>query len=266
MEFQNSAVRVVIGGADGLNMRVPHLHREYELYYLLEGERLFFIRNVVHRIGPGSLALLDGEELHRVFSPADMPHRRMVIFFQKNAVTDPKLQQMFQSGSCLPLSRAERTAFEQLIERLVGEMEGKQIMCNDAVEALLKLLLVAAYRAYLTPHTPLQYGGSIVSEAVAYINAHYAQPLSLPVLCAQLHISVSHFTSIFKLSTGFTFVEYLNHVRIQRAANLLANARIHISEVAEMVGFSSFSYFSKKFKEIRGISPLQYRFQVQKEW
>lgn len=159
----------------------------------------------------------------------------------------------------------ERIAFEQLAERLIGEIEGKHDMCTDAINALLQLLLIAAFRAYLTPHIPLQYGGSVISAAVVFINTHYTEPLSLPALCAQLHISVSHFTSLFKASTGFTFVEYLNHVRIQHAANLLDNAGMRVSEVAEAVGFSNFSYFSKKFKEIRGVSPLQYRFQIRRE-
>lgn len=259
MQYSNEWFRAVIGGADGLNMQVPHLHGQYELYYLLEGKRTFFIRDTAYSMVPGSLAFLDGEQLHRVFSPADIPHKRMVIFFEKDQITDPAFVQMFQSGGCITLNQQERAEFDRTVEQLSKEISSGRPFDHKAADVLTRYLLILACRARLSPRPPLHYRETAISDAVSYIGDHFAEHLSLPRVCAEVGMSVSHFTATFKASTGFTFVEYINHIRIRHAARLLEQTDMSVAEIAGRVGFSSFSYFSARFKEICGISPLHYR-------
>ena len=71
--------------------------------------------------------------------------------------------------------------------------------------------------------------------------------------------SHSHFSKIFHETTALSFKEFLNHVRVEKACDILENTYIPITEIAFMVGFSSESYFGYVFRRIKKISPSNYR-------
>ena len=96
--------------------------------------------------------------------------------------------------------------------------------------------------------------------AEEFIEANFHQPeLSLQRVCSALSVSKSYFSSMFKGSTGVTFVEYLTCVRIKRAKELLSYDNLRSYEVAERVGFRDAHYFSLTFKKQTGVSPTEYR-------
>jgi two-component system response regulator YesN len=95
-----------------------------------------------------------------------------------------------------------------------------------------------------------------VRKAMAYISTHYFENLSVQHIANEIGLNANYFSHIFKKHTGKAFTDYLNNVRIQKAKDLLANYRI--AEVAELVGFSDYKYFSSIFKKIEGISPSTY--------
>jgi two-component system response regulator YesN len=64
---------------------------------------------------------------------------------------------------------------------------------------------------------------------------------------------------MFRASFGCPFGEYLTKLRLERAEQLLHDTDWRISRIAEHVGFESFSYFSKRFREAMGMTPSEYR-------
>lgn len=101
---------------------------------------------------------------------------------------------------------------------------------------------------------------SQVAKAESYIRENYAnQELSLNMITEHLAISTSYFSAIFKAKTGSTFVEYLTHVRMEKAKQILAFTDRRAYEIAEDVGFSDPHYFSVAFKRVTGITPKEYR-------
>jgi len=72
-------------------------------------------------------------------------------------------------------------------------------------------------------------------------------------------LSVSHFSSLFKKSTGLTYLNYVNQLRIQKAKELLLVPETKIYEVADQVGFVSLPYFNRVFKQLVGTTPLEFR-------
>ncbi|MEK4978319.1 AraC family transcriptional regulator [Bacillus sp. FSL K6-6540] len=75
----------------------------------------------------------------------------------------------------------------------------------------------------------------------------------------ELRISRGYFFELFKRSTGLPPTQYINQFRIHRAKEDLRNTDISITEIAEKFGFSSIHYFSKLFRQLNGLSPLEYR-------
>lgn len=96
-----------------------------------------------------------------------------------------------------------------------------------------------------------------IEEAKNYISKHYHEDISQLELAEIAGCSPSYFSKIFKEETGENFVEYLNRVRLVKAAELLQRD-LSVSEIALQTGFKSASYFNKKFKEFFGVPPTSY--------
>lgn len=100
----------------------------------------------------------------------------------------------------------------------------------------------------------------IVQAAISYINENYKDSeLSIDKLCKILYISPAYFSTIFKKETKHTFVNYLTHVRMEAAKELLRTTNLKTLEIARMVGYSEPNYFSYCFKKKFNISPSEYR-------
>lgn len=99
----------------------------------------------------------------------------------------------------------------------------------------------------------------IIKKAILYISAHFSEPITLDDVAAQVHLNPAYFSSMFKQSTGSSFKEYVNMVRIEESKRLLANTDYSIIDIAVAAGFEDQSYFSRVFKKYTGLTPRQYR-------
>ncbi len=98
-----------------------------------------------------------------------------------------------------------------------------------------------------------------VIQSIDYISHHYAGDVKLEDMAEYVHKSKNYFSYLFKKETGMSFVEYLNHVRIEQAKILLDSTDKMTYEICEQVGYKDYKYFSSVFKKAAGLSPSQYR-------
>lgn len=99
---------------------------------------------------------------------------------------------------------------------------------------------------------------SRISPAVRYLDGHYTESTDVDSLAKLCYISKPHLFRLFKKELGMSPVEYRNHLRIERAKELLSDGECSVSEIAAMLGFDGSYYFSRIFKEYTGISPSRY--------
>ena len=109
---------------------------------------------------------------------------------------------------------------------------------------------------------PKRTGSIYTTETVAYIKEKYSENIKLSELARQLSVSPEHLSRIFKRDTGLGISEYLSIVRLQKSQLLLRSTALSVAEIAESCDFYDSNYFSKKFKEAYGISPLRFRKQA----
>ena len=103
-------------------------------------------------------------------------------------------------------------------------------------------------------------GGEILTQsALAYIESHYKGRFSLQAMAGDLFVNGSYLLRVFKKHTGFTPLAYHNHVRCERAKELLSNTGESVSDIGEAVGFVSSAQFSHVFKKTEGCTPSEYR-------
>lgn len=102
-------------------------------------------------------------------------------------------------------------------------------------------------------------GNEITKKAIRYISQNFSRSLTLDKVAEHVHLNSAYFSTLFKQSTGSSFKEYLNMVRIEESKRLLANTDYSIIDISLATGFEDQSYFSKVFKKYTGLTPKQYR-------
>lgn len=97
------------------------------------------------------------------------------------------------------------------------------------------------------------------NKAIEFMQNNLSLPVTLDNIAQSVHLSMSFFSRKFKQDTGYSPIEYFNHLRIQKACQLLHFSDLRINEVASQLGIDDPFYFSRLFKKQMGVSPVEYR-------
>lgn len=250
--------------------RTNHFHGTYEIYYLLSGQRAYFIKDRTYLISPGDMVFIDKHEVHKT-SDVGMPgHERVVInfsdrFFGKDhPLYHPGLFAAFEHPShVFSLKLTEQIFVQTLLSKLTRELKEKATGYESYVKLLLmELLLFAGRCAEKLETAAVEHASPLhkkISEIVRFINSHYYDSLTLPGISEQFYMSPYYLSRAFKKVTGFTFVEYINTTRIREAQKLLKETDFKIIEIAERTGFENIAHFGRTFKKLSRMTPMDYR-------
>lgn len=117
---------------------------------------------------------------------------------------------------------------------------------------------IDAFTDCMFEHIPGK-NSEIIKKAIRYISQNYANALTLDIVANQVHLNPTYFSTLFKQSTGSSFKEYLNMVRVEESKRLLSNTDYSLIDIAIATGFEDQSYFTKVFKRYTGLTPKQFR-------
>lgn len=98
-----------------------------------------------------------------------------------------------------------------------------------------------------------------VTKSIEFMKSHLSEPLKIATLAALVNLSRSHYTTSFKRVTGYAPLSYLNHLRMQRAVQLLNTTDLSIKRISDQLGFSDQFYFSRAFRKMHNHSPSEHR-------
>jgi AraC-like DNA-binding protein len=98
-----------------------------------------------------------------------------------------------------------------------------------------------------------------IEATLAYMRHHFREPLRVSTLCSIAGVSAPRFYQLFKLQTGYTPIDFLIHLRMQRACRLLENEEFSVKAVAARVGYKDPLHFSRLFKSVNGMAPSAFR-------
>ncbi len=134
----------------------------------------------------------------------------------------------------------------EALETMVGKLKEKKLSETESVEEQSDAKDEVA-------------NSFIVRNALKYIDEHYAEKLTLIEVADNVYVSQWHLSKLLKKHTNQNFCDILNGVRIEQAKKLLKDPSLKIHEISEKVGFTDVTHFSKKFKQIVGVSANGYR-------
>ena len=241
------------------SMDLHHFHNAYEMYYALSGKRYYFINDKTYQIKKGDLVLINEYTTHRAITTNNNSFSYILCNFKKTFLYDlakianGDLYKCFTKNiHVIHLDKKSQSLVENILHTMVKEFQEKNTRYTDYIKtALVQLLLtIMRFNPPQTEYTP-KYKNSthrLIDESIGYINNNFFEEITL-----------KYFSKIFKESTGLTFIEYLNNVRIKEAQKLLATTKLSINEIGERAGFHSNTHFCRIFKKIAGTSPSAYR-------
>ena len=97
-----------------------------------------------------------------------------------------------------------------------------------------------------------------VEKAIAYVNEHYCEKITLTGIAHMVGVSSSYFSTMFSRLTGENLIAYITRLRIEKAAELIRSGSFNLTETAFMVGYEDYAYFSRIFRKAMGVSPRDY--------
>lgn len=231
----------------------PHYHSLYEIYFLEDGNCTYIIDNKVYNVQSGDIVIIpDGIIHHTKYD--NIEHSRILINCTCKYIPD-SLQSSISTGNYLYRNPFVTDETRKILEKIEAEYNLKDSFSDEIISCHTHSLLYLLMRN-TESCIDIDDGNRVIEQAVAYIKENFASDITLSSLAKMFSVSPEHFSRLFKKETGLGFSKYLNSLRLQYAEQLLKNADgQNITKVAEICGFEDSNYFSKKFKEVYGISP-----------
>ena len=158
-------------------------------------------------------------------------------------------------------STRERLASYEIDEKILTESYGRTTYLSPEQIASLKDLVSGIL---FEGAIEVEYN-DFISRAADYIDKNITKDLSVAHLSEALFVSKNYLYKSFKSSWGKTVNEYVSERRIRLAEKLLTETEASAYEIAEAVGIDSYTYFSKLFKRLRGLSPQKYRKEIREK-
>lgn len=253
-----------------------HFHSEYEICYVLEGDRHFFVRDRNYYLVKGDLLLIPANELHRGDDATNQNYEKLEIKFLPSFLhpiqhslshSDRLLAPFHQQILQFHLSEERQRHILSLMTQIIAEFRMKADEYIALVRMLLSQLLVALLRE-LQPFDPVHSSPSPIDEKgkqlIQYVNSNYDKKLTLVELADMFHYHPCYLSVLFKKLTNFTFSDYLNNVRVRQSQRLLNETEHDITDICNRTGFCSLSHYGRVFRRLVGVSPSEYRKQTKR--
>ena len=271
-------------------MRSRHVHETIELHFILEGQRLMFVDRETYRLSPHSAIVVNHNLIHKTSTAPGFPpdHHNFILQLDRSRFDQilrvAGLRGFDDFGDRFNGVATFNDSEWRLILAVIAEFKamctedknGGTVSMEDAhaflyLQALELASIFAKARRRLL-HAELEANQKVVPETVVktgvhqkvhevalYLQTHIHESVSLEELAQRFFMSRSYLTRSFRNVTGFSVVEYMTYIRIQKAQQLLRESDRSITEIADLCGFGNITYFQKVFKTTTGHTPVQYR-------
>lgn len=250
----------------------PHHHNELELAYFRSGNGVYSVTGREYPIAAGDIFLFASSEIHKItyVDPACEMEAlnfhflpRLIlndtcgivltrVFFNRkdgtNRITSEQAGRDYDA-ICTSLLECEREMAEKRV--------GYQLMVR---QELFRALILIMRGCDITGEGKRRTGSvESIARALDYIDANYLSEITVAQLCEIARMSRSNFERLFGIMTGATILEYIKRRRIDHAAELLSSTSLTVLDAALASGYHNTANFNKQFKQVMGMTPIEYR-------
>lgn len=240
----------------------PRRRLDYQLLYIASGKAHFYFNGTEEIVSTGNMVIYRPREEQRYYYyGADQTEVYWVHFtgsdvkniLRKYGITDDI--HVIHTGTSLE--------YKRLFSLMIQEMK----LCKEDYEELLvnylHELLIMIHRLTISkPKGKSLFLMNEIDAAIQYFHANYHKPINIEEYAVSHNMSVSWFIRSFKEYAKVTPAQYILSLRISNARTLLETTSYNISEISAIVGYENPLYFSRIFKKQFGMSPSEFRKQL----
>ncbi len=250
MIYQNREESLSVKLTKNNNCRA-HIHRQVEIFYVLDGAIETIISGQKKVLGKGMVSIAFPNMVHETYTPASSS--AVMMIFSHDILPDFYYEFNLQEP-CNPfieaMEEADRFAF--LVQ---GLLESVQKSADARIPKGYLYTIVSMILSKL-PLTKQQKVSAEICQAISgYLNRHFTEDISLPQLAAALGYSKYHISHIFKEKFDCSYSDYLKRLRAEHAMGLLAHSELTVTDICFASGFNSLRSFYRAFHEVYGVAP-----------
>lgn len=239
-------------------MRRENGYADFQWIQCVDGEGMLETEGRRHAVGRGQGMLLFPHRFHHYYPVKEPWEVRWITFNGRNAA-DLLASLQFRGSQLLCLSNPD--SILKKIHEAFRLLQSKDPLRSVEGSSLVYQILLDLY-TYSSPsevRSKRQHYEQL-SPVLAYIEDHYAEPLTLDGLAGELGLSPQYTCQLFQKTLGLRPFEYINRCRLRKAKELLLQQpQLDVKRVALQVGYEHTSYFIKLFKQQEGVTPSVFR-------
>ena len=227
--------------------------------YCVKGSGWCELAGSHHQIRAGELLVIPPQVPHLYEADKFQPWS-ICWFHAKGSLLDGFLNEL-ETNCGQPVIRiGDATQVFALFEEILGLMEHgyttQQLLCASHALAHLMTVLIREHRSGSPKQPTLP---QRIVQTITYMKQHLDQSLQLDALAAIANLSRSRYTELFKQQTGYAPIDYFIRLRMHRACQLLDTTQLSIKSIAACLGYPDALYFSRAFKQVNEVAPIEYR-------
>jgi len=237
--------------------------RHHSFWLIIKGKGTITINGIHYPAEPGKIFFFSPGMLVERRSDPDNPIEYYFLRFHYTESYMEKEQWISRSASEVPFPIEGMHTLQNtpqiiyLMEQLFQLWQRRGHMTAMRRKILLHELLLTLLQDFRAQKIAGDTTAAI-EHTQDYMASHYQEALTLEGLAQMAGLSVSHYSRLFKKFIGYSPIDYLTHLRIDRAKELLSLSDYRLKSIAHSVGYTDEFYFSRIFKKIEGISPRDY--------
>lgn len=247
-----------------------HQHEEIQISYIVEGSGSLMVGDTVNDYKRNDILVI-GENVPHVFKSdtSNTPRSEMyTLFFTKNSfgkdffrLPDLTLTNEFFQDSTYGMKIQSHQ--EQIIEHFEKLKDQNKIERISSFLNIMNLIIHSKKQplsSFVYRKKFSEDEGKRMRAVFEHALEHYNEQISLEIMAEKAHMSKNAFCRYFKKHTNKTFFQFLIEIRIENAGKLLQNQKeLPIASISDQCGFQNIANFNRKFKELKGVTPTQFR-------
>ena len=255
----------------GRSFQIPvHWHDEFEIIYVRSGFLTVSISGKSYIGKTGDAFVVSPGNLHLMGSQTGTVDYYTFLFplkyisFRTDDMLDEKLLEPLNSGHLMICPRVKDTA-KELCEQLIKIYEAKndesesKITTQVRTKIILLQFILEMWKKGFVIENDTSGRNTVEKEMVSYIQQNFTGKISLREFGEQFHLSEKYISRYFKEHFHITLSQYITHLRLEHAKQLLQDTDIPVTEIAMQSGYQNVSYFIRSFQKAYAVSPLKYR-------
>ncbi|HVI47229.1 MAG TPA: AraC family transcriptional regulator [Chitinophaga sp.] len=237
-----------------------HGSAQHILIYVLEGEGEVQIKKDKYQLQRGNFIIIPADTYHKYAADEQSPWTIYWVHFT-GSTTHAFLELLLSQNNSYKGHVDFRESRIQLFENMYTSLEMGYSIDNLCQANMCLPYFLTSYVFHENYNRAAGHEKQIdaINISINYMRDHIDEMTTLQQIARAVNLSVSHFSFLFRKKTGFSPIEYLTHLKVQKACQYLLFTNLRIKEIAHKLGVEDQYYFSRMFTKVMGMSPAAYR-------